>query len=212
MKRPILFLFLLCVTVGVSSFARKKNKGKQRKLPPTTTVQQQTKPIAVSMPKMALLCPAKDTLPPWYLAIVKGFTFPSNFKSPANYRTVSIDNSRLSSYLRAIPYKGSSMMLTVPLFINNTLQCKEFTIERVQTMDDELQAKYPDLMSFRVYEKTNQLNAGRIDCDGKSTRFMITYENEVYFLEPIVFKNNTYYATYSKNDPNFQKQNFEGRR
>ncbi|HPI54756.1 MAG TPA: hypothetical protein PLU10_08695 [Chitinophagaceae bacterium] len=211
MKRQVLFLLLFPIFIGVSSFSKQKIKGKQRKGAQTTTAQA-TKPIAVSMPKMVLLCPAKDTLPPWYLAIVKGFTFPENFKSPANYRTVSIDNARLNSYLRSIPYKASTLMLTVPLFINGTLQCKEFTIERVQTMDDVLQAKYPDLMSFRVYEKANQLNAGRIDCDGKTTRFMITYDSEVYFLEPVVFKNNTYYASYSKNDPNFQKQNFESRR
>ena len=76
-------------------------------------------------------------------------------------------------------------------------------------MDSALQAKYPQLMSFRVYEKSNLLNAGRIDCDGVSTKMMITYNQETYFVTPVQFNKKRYYASYSKNDPNFKKETFE---
>jgi glutamine amidotransferase-like uncharacterized protein len=76
-------------------------------------------------------------------------------------------------------------------------------------MDSVLQAKYPQLMSFKAFEKGNNLNAARIDCDGFSTKFMVTYNGTTYFVNPVKFKNKIYYASYTKDDPNFVKQKFE---
>lgn len=156
-----------------------------------------------------MLCNTDYGMPTWYLNMVKGFRFPANFKAPLNYRLVSIDEKQLQDYLKTIPFEKSENKINVPIYKNRTIHCVEFTIERVTTMDSTLQAAYPDLMSFRIYEKSNLLNAGRIDCDGVSTKMMITYNQETYFVTPVLFNKKTYYACYSKNDPNFKKEAFE---
>jgi len=156
-----------------------------------------------------MLCNTDYGMPTWYLNMVKGFRFPNNFKAPLNYRLVSIQETQLDEYLKTIPYDKSESKIKVPIYRNRTIDCVEFTIERVTTMDSALQAKYPQLMSFRVYEKSNLLNAGRIDCDGVSTKMMITYNQETYFVTPVQFNKKRYYASYSKNDPNFKKETFE---
>jgi YHS domain-containing protein len=76
-------------------------------------------------------------------------------------------------------------------------------------MDSVLQAKYPELKSFKAFDKNNSLNTVRIDCDGQQTRFMITYNGKIYYIEPVAFSGRTYYACYAKDDANFIKNNFE---
>jgi hypothetical protein len=77
------------------------------------------------------------------------------------------------------------------------------------TMDSALQAKYPELLSFKAFASDNSLNAARIDCDGINTRIMITYDSKVYYITSVVFNTITYYACYAKDDSNFIKQPFE---
>ena len=126
--------------------------------------------------------------------MVKNFQFSNDITPPANYRLVTINDVFLNDYLKTIPYEKSDMKIKIPVFQNKTIDCIEFTIERVTTMDSVLQAKYPELMSFRIYEKSNLLNAGRVDCDGKTTKVMLTYNNETYFVTPVAFDKKTYYA------------------
>jgi hypothetical protein len=156
-----------------------------------------------------LLCSSKNGMPVWYMAIVKDFQFPTNFMAPANYRLLSISDKQLDEYLHSIPYDNSDKHITIPLYMNGIMECKDFTITRTETMDSVLQAKYPQLMSFKAFEKGNNLNAARIDCDGFSTKFMVTYNGTTYFVNPVKFKNKIYYASYTKDDPNFVKQKFE---
>jgi hypothetical protein len=129
--------------------------------------------------------------------------------APANYRLLSISDKQLDEYLHSIPYDNSDKHITIPLYMNGIMECKDFTITRTETMDSVLQAKYPQLMSFKAFEKGNNLNAARIDCDGSSTKFMVTYNGTTYFVNPVKFKNKIYYASYTKDDPNFVKQKFE---
>jgi hypothetical protein len=82
-------------------------------------------------------------------------------------------------------------------------------VSRTTTMDSALQAKYPELMSFKAFTTENSLNAARIDCDGINTRVMITYDKKVYYITSVVFNKLTYYACYAKDDSNFVKENFE---
>jgi hypothetical protein len=83
---------------------------------------------------------------------------------------------------------------------------------RVVTLDTALQAKYPDIMSFKGHDAGNPTNTVRIDCNGTSSSFMIREENETLYIQPVEFKNRIYYACYSKNDPNFSKEDFESNR
>ena len=81
--------------------------------------------------------------------------------------------------------------------------------QQTSSQDSALQAKYPELMSFKAMEDSNPLNTARIDCDGNSTRIVVQYDGETYFVTPFMFNKKIYYACYSKNDPNFIKQSFE---
>jgi hypothetical protein len=200
---------LTCTMLLLFAFSSEANKKKKKVLQTKTTKAVVAASSSVTQASSLMLCNADYGMPTWYLNMVKGFQFPSNFQAPLNYRLVTIQEKELGDYLKTIPFEKSENKIKVPIYSNRMIDCVEFTIERVTTMDSVLQAKYPDLMSFRIYEKANQLNAGRIDCDGVSTKMMLTYNQETFFVTPVSFNKKTYYACYSKNDPNFKKESFE---
>ncbi|MEZ5047123.1 MAG: hypothetical protein R2831_09045 [Chitinophagaceae bacterium] len=193
---------------------KRKKRYKKRKAKTTTTqkstVQQGTiKTYQPNTMNTLALCQELG-LPKWYLAIVKGFVFPNNFQAPSSYRLTTFNQSQMDEYLKSIPFEDSlSKNIILPVYLNRMIPCKTFAIHRVQTMDQALQDKYPNIMSFAGQEVGNPYNTIRIDCDGTQTKFMITYDGEVSYIHPYVFQGKTYYACYSKNDPNFSKDNFE---
>ena len=97
----------------------------------------------------------------------------------------------------------------LPLFMNNTIECKEFIISRTETMDSVLQAQYPELKSFKAFAADNSLNTARIDCDGVNVKMMVTYDHKVYFITSTPYNQTNYYICYAKDDPNFVKDKFE---
>lgn len=203
------YFVLTCSMLFLFAFSSEANKKKKKVLQTKTSKVVVAASSSVIQVSSLMLCNADYGMPTWYLNMVKGFQFPSNFQAPLNYRLVTIQEKELGDYLKTIPFEKSENKIKVPIYSNRMIDCVEFTIERVTTMDSVLQAKYPDLMSFRIYEKANQLNAGRIDCDGVSTKMMLTYNQETFFVTPVSFNKKTYYACYSKNDPNFKKESFE---
>ena len=203
------YFVLTCSMLFLFAFSSEANKKKKKVLQTKTSKVVVAASSSVIQVSSLMLCNADYGMPTWYLNMVKGFQFPSNFQAPLNYRLVTIQEKELGDYLKTIPFEKSENKIKVPIYSNRMIDCVEFTIERVTTMDSVLQAKYPDLMSFRIYEKSNQLNAGRIDCDGVSTKMMLTYNQETFFVTPVSFNKKTYYACYSKNDPNFKKESFE---
>jgi len=209
MKR--IFLSMVVLMLASTIVFSQKKKSKKRKVTKKVTKVDVIDTVGVD-PKFAntmLLCSSKNGMPVWYIAIQKDFQFPINMVEPANYKLLSISDKQLDEYLHAVPYTPSDKHITIPLNINGILECKDFLITRTETMDSALQAKYPQLMSFKAFEKGNGLNDARIECDGTSTKFMVNYNGKTYFLNPVVFNKKTYYAAYSKDDPNFIKQKFE---
>lgn len=199
-------LLLLALNVEGAKKKKKTQKKVVKKEVVATPIKMQPNTASTLM-----LCNTDYGMPTWYLNMVRGFKFSNDITPPANYRLVTINEMALNEYLKTIPFEKSDMKIKIPVYRNRTIDCIEFTIERVTTMDSVLQAKYPELMSFRIFEKENLLNAGRVDCDGKSTKVVLTYNSETYFVTPVVFNTKTYYACYSKNDPNFQKKPFESK-
>jgi hypothetical protein len=202
-----IILGMAMVMTFASATAKHKKKTKKKKVVQQTQVI--TPVVAPNTVNTMRLCPATDMMPAWYLAIAKGFTFPENFQAPANYRLLNINEARLDSLFRMTNYFKSNQKIMIPLYMDKTLQCKEFSLVRVETMDSALQAKYPQLMTFRAYEEKNQLNAARIEMDGVNTRMMVTYDTKRYFIQSFLFKGQKYYASYAQDDPNFQKEKFE---
>lgn len=208
MKRIFLSVVVLMLASSIV-FSQKKKSKKRKVTKKITKVVKDTNYVDSRYANTMLLCSSRNGMPVWYIGIAQGFQFPANMTAPANYKLLSISDKQLDEYLHSIPYTTSDKHITIPLYINGLLECKDFLITRTETMDSALQAKYPQLMSFKAFEKGNGLNDARIECDGTSTKFMVNYNGKTYFLHPVVFNKKTYYAAYSKDDPNFIKQKFE---
>lgn len=207
------FLLLLSAffLISHSLLAAPKKQRKQRAKTSKGTPVKLT-PSPVLTPNTAstlMLCNATNGMPTWYICFVKGFAFPAQHVSPSQYRLLKINQAQLQSFLHSIPDTGGTQQFNFPVYKNGTLHCHDVRIERVQTMDAELQAKYPELMTFKIYDPNNLLNAGRIECDGTITKMTYTVDGETFYATPYTFQGVTYYACYSKNDPNFKKQAFE---
>ena len=187
-------------------FAQKKKKSRKKIV--STKVLPVTKRTDTLQQSM-LLCYTMYGMPSWYLTVNKDFRFPVDMQPPAHYRLATTNDTLFTQYLKTIPFDIYNRKIVLPLFQNNTISCKEFSIQRTVTMDSALQAKYPELMSFKAVDDANPLYTARIDCDGKSTRIMINLNGDVYYATPFVFNRKTYYACYSQNDPNFVKRHFE---
>lgn len=199
---------LLCV--GTIEAQKKRKK---KKVIPKVAVVAKVDTVPKKLYHTLPICKNDFYFPEWELVVIKDFVFPSNMKTPANYRILSINQKDLNEYMASIPYENNgSMKIQLPIFRNGVISCKDYLAMRVVTMDTALQAKYPEIMSFKGSDAANQANTVRIDCNGVGTSIMIREENETLFIEPVEFKNRIYYACYSKNDPNFTKDDFENNR
>lgn len=213
MKLKWILLGLVVVFGSSSLHAQKKKKKKSRQTNITVAKPKEMAPkLPVKTYTSLPLCNNDFQFPYWQLAIVKDFVFPANMQAPSQYRLTTITDTLLNQYLKAVPYdfqKEKPKKIQLPLFKNGLITCKDYCIERVITMDSALQAKYPQLMSFKAWDPNNKLNTARIDCDSLSTKVMIRDEDETYFITPVVFQEQTFYACYAKKDPNFKKDDFE---
>ncbi len=203
--KKLLLLSCALLIMGGAEAAKKSKQKKQATKTLATKVEAKT----LSRNSGMRLCDAPSPQPAWFLELPKGFRFPENFQPPASYRLVTTIDSAFNAFLNGIPYDKSLSKISLPVLINNTLECKEFNVSRTMTMDSALQAKYPELLSFKAFASDNSLNSARIDCDGINTRIMITYDSKVYYITSVVFNTITYYACYAKDDSNFIKQPFE---
>lgn len=208
MKKFLLFALSAFLLTPSADAQKKSRKHKKKKVIAKQVVAPM--PVSASNPSNTMrLCDASFPQPAWFLELPKGFTFPPNFPKPAAYRLVSTIDSTFKSFLNGISQDGNASKITLPLFMNNTVVCKEFIINRTQTMDSALQAKYPFLLSFKAYAADNGLNAARIECDETSVKMMITYDGKAYFVQSLLWNNRMLYACYAKDDVNFTKDKFE---
>lgn len=215
MKQTGLTLLALLLLAGGADAQKKKYRKKKTVKKQVVAVVPPPAPAVIAgnedprFTNSRLLCASRNGMPVWYFGIVKGFEFPKGFTAPMNYKLLAINDVQLDEYLHTVPYTPSDKHITIPLLINGLLECKDFQIIRTETMDSALQAEYPQLMSFVAREKGNSLNEARIECDGTAAKFMVTYNNRVYFINPVQFNKKLYYASYCKDDPNFVKKPFE---
>ena len=204
------FYTLICIALFVSYFTADAQKKKTKRVKKAVKKTIVAAPIKTdTLNESLLLCYTRYDMPSWYLAVNKDFRFPVDMQQPAEYRLATINDTLFTNYLKTIPYEVYNKKVNLPLYANYSIACKEFAIQRVVTMDSALQAKYPNLMSFKAVDEANPLNTARIDCDGNTTQIMMSIDGETYYATPILFNKKTYYACYSKGDPNFTKRSFE---
>ncbi len=204
-----LILLALVLFISLNSDAAKKNKHKKQVKAVKKIEVVKTDIKSTDKANAMRLCSTPYPQPTWFLELPKGFKFPANFQQPAAYRIVSTIDTVFSSFLNGIQYDKSNTRIVLPLFMNNTIECKEFIVSRAITMDSALQAKYPKLMSFKAFAADNSLNMARIDCDENSVKMMITFDKKVYYINSVVFNKMKYYLCYAQDDPNFVKEKFE---
>ena len=208
MKKFLLFAIGALLLVQ-SADAQKKSRKRTKKKVIAKPVVAPAKVSETNPSNTMRLCDAVFPQPAWFLELPKGFSFPANFPKPAAYRLVSTIDSTFKSFLNGLSAEGNTQKITLPLFMNNTVVCKEFIINRTQTLDSALQAKYPFLLSFKAYMADNSLNAARIECDETSVKMMITYEGKAYFVQSLLWNQRMLFACYAKDDANFVKEKFE---
>lgn len=206
MKKNLILISALVLSVGILSARHDRKKKAKAPEKPKQEVQRTTQynPAATFR-----LCDATGTQPAWFLSTPKGFSFPTNFPQPAAYRLVSTIDSAWMNFLHKVSYTDSNTRVTVPVFINETIQCKEFLIQRVETMDSALQAKYPMLMTFKARTAENGLNTARLECDENGVKVMVRFDNKTYFMQPMPYGDKTIYCCYAQDDVNFHKKAFE---
>ena len=204
MKNWIVFALMVLLTTPVLAQHKKRRVVK----PKTNTTQ-----VPVSTPTLLnnslVLCASIDSFPAWHLTEPADFKFPANFPAPTHYQLYGTIYKWFKSSLTKIPYAPASARLSIPVPIAGGVQCIDYTVKRVQTMDSVLQAKYPQLMSFSAAQVGNPLNDVRIDCDGDQITMMIRHQGETYFMRTMPYKGTYLFVAYNKQHAGYIKKPFE---
>lgn len=192
-----------------SVMAQPKKKKGYTKPKTTSTAKAPVKYEAPILNNSLLLCPSKDSMPAWYLNEPADFRFPANYPVPKQYQLFATVYPWLKMSLQKIPFTRDGGKITLPIPIQGGVQCIDYNIGRVLTMDSALQARYPQLMSFAAYQTTNPLNDVRIDCDDSNIKMMVRHNGVTYFFQSLPYKSTYLFVAYEKNNAGISKQPFE---
>lgn len=203
------FFVLILVGCVSSVMAQPKKKKGQAKPKSTSAIKAPVKYDAPILNNSLLLCAAKDSMPAWYLNEPADFRFPANYPVPKEYQVYATVYPWLKTSLQKIPFTRNGGKITLPIPVQGGVQCIEYTIGRVLTMDSALQAKYPQLMSFAAYQTSNPLNDVRIDCDDNTIKMMVRHNGVTYFFQSLPYKSTYLFVAYEKNNAGISKQPFE---
>ncbi len=91
-------------------------------------------------------------------------SLPADAPQPANFRALALDNQQMSLYLKQAHSSGMAIEVSLPLPEGDFI---DFTVVDSGTLPPELQAKYPDILSFRGHDA----NGRRIRLDMSSLGF-----------------------------------------
>lgn len=208
MKKWMVLGLMVLTTTAVFSQQKKRRSSKPKPKPAVVQVQPTTPTL---LNNSLVLCSSIDSLPAWHLTEPADFKFPANYPVPTQYQLYGTIYKWFKSSLTKIPYAPATSRLSIPLPIAGGVQCIDYTVKRVQTMDSALQAKYPQLMSFAASQVGNPLNDVRIDCDGDNISMMIRHEGETYFMRSMPYKGTYLFLAYNKQHAGYKKQPFESK-
>lgn len=125
-----------------------------------------------------------------------------NIPIPQDYEVYSIDARELQNLIRDIrQQKVKELNLPTPE------KCYTFMIRPSGTMSEELQKKYPQLLSLRGTD--DEQNFADIDYDGKFLRAKINTRMGVYLFEPYETNEGVYYLLFLLKSSGYPKSNFE---
>lgn len=202
-----MFVLLLVVSFGVVLAHPQKKKGAKSKTTNATKTPVKNEPTILN--NSLVLCASKDSMPAWYLNEPADFRFPANYPVPKQYQLFATVYPWLKTSLQKIPFGRDGGKITLPIPVNGGVQCIDYTIGRVLTMDSALQARYPQLMSFAAYQTSNPLNDVRIDCDDSNIKMMVRHNGVTYFFQSLPYKSTYLFVSYEKGNAGISKQPFE---
>ena len=203
------WIFVLLLVVCVDFVVAQPQKKRGAKAKTTKTLVAPVKYEAPILNNSLVLCASKDSMPAWYLNEPADFRFPANYPVPKEYQLFATVYPWLKTALQKIPFARNGGKITLPIPVQGGVQCIEYNIGRVLTMDSALQARYPQLMSFAAYQTSNPLNDVRIDCDDVNIKMMVRHNGETFFIQSLPYKSTYLFVAYEKNNAGISKQPFE---
>lgn len=124
---------------------------------------------------------------------------------PLKYTVYTINNEQMQAFFKSIQSTGQgSINLPVPGH-----GCQSFYVENSGTMSAELAAKFPEIISLKGMAQHDKAGYTRIDYDGKKLKVEITWDNEIYYVQPWEEKGQLWYVLSDKRDTGYEKQPFE---
>lgn len=124
---------------------------------------------------------------------------------PLKYTVYTINNEQMQAFFKSLQTTGQgSINLPVPGH-----GCQPFQVENSGTMSAELAAKFPEIISLKGTAQHNKAGYTRIDYDGKKLKVEITWDNEIYYIQPWEEKGQLWYVLSDRRDMGYEKQPFE---
>lgn len=124
---------------------------------------------------------------------------------PVKYRPYRTNADTLRGFFRMAAGSGKRLAIILPV----TNGCEAFQMRPSGAMSPELSARYPDMVSLQGNGTANKTADLRLDWDGSVARGQLTYNETIYFLEPVRTKAGILYLMYRKDDAGTAKQPFE---
>lgn len=116
---------------------------------------------------------------------------------PKAHDVYAVDTAQLRAFFNAA--KKGEVQTAIPLA--NGMGCRVFTLKRSGAMSEELQQKYPDMISLQGQDRDTKAGDARVDYNGKAVQIQIQMDNVTYLMKPISSGGVFYYVMYRKEAP-----------
>lgn len=123
---------------------------------------------------------------------------------PKKFMAYTIDSSQLQSFFENVRVMKAAT-ITIP--VNGV--CQTYRLMPSNTMSEELQAKYPEIQSYRGINTQNSNEYASVDYDGKFLKCRIETADGAIIIDPFQMNSGTYYLHYHIKDTGVPKVPFE---
>jgi hypothetical protein len=130
---------------------------------------------------------------------------------PKVYNIYSADSAQLRHFFTVAKSSKENSKAEVIIPLPQPVGCKVFSVYQSGTMSEELQKKFPDLVTLKGADKETGLNDIRMEYNGRMMQGQVTVNGEIYLIAPVSNNNHLYYIVYAKSETKEIKRNFEGK-
>lgn len=120
---------------------------------------------------------------------------------PSTYSVFTIAQGQLRTFFESTNNTAGITVIPLPS------GCLRFALKRSGAMSEELQKKYPGMVSLNGTDE--QGADARLDFDGTQMSGQVTQKGMVYLIQPVKKGSEVYYIIYKKSDSGGVKQPFE---